>query len=56
MSVQPYYHSVVVTGTYREQGVEKGKRYIRHGRFTDTWVQEHGAWLCAASQETLISS
>ena len=55
MSVQPYDHSVLVTGTYREQGVEKGKRYVRHGRFTDTWVQENGAWLCAASQETLIS-
>jgi hypothetical protein len=55
MSVQPYDHSVVVTGTYHEHGVEKGKRYIRHGRFTDIWIQEEGAWLCAASQETLIS-
>jgi hypothetical protein len=55
MSVHPYDHSVVVTGTYREHGVEKGERYIRRGRFTDTWVQENGAWLCAASQETLIS-
>ena len=54
MNAQPYDRAVVVTGTYREQGTEKGKAYTRRGRFTDTWVQEHGAWLCAASQETLI--
>jgi hypothetical protein len=55
MVVQPYDHSVVVTGTYREQGAESGKHYTHHGRFTDVWIQEKGAWLCAASQETLIS-
>jgi len=54
MNAQPYDHAVVVTGTYREHGTEKGKAYTRRGRFTDTWVQENGAWLCAASQETLI--
>jgi len=55
MIVNTYDHSVVVTGTYHEQGAEKGKRYVRHGRFTDTWIQEDSSWLCAASQETLIS-
>jgi hypothetical protein len=55
MRVDPYDHVVVVTGRFREEGTEKGKRYIHRGRFTDTWVQENGAWLCAASQETLIS-
>jgi len=54
MNAQPFDHAVVVTGTYREHGTEKGKAYTRRGRFTDTWVQENGAWLCAASQETLI--
>jgi hypothetical protein len=54
MKAQPYDHAVVVTGTYREQGSEKGRAYSRHGRFTDTWIQENGAWLCAASQETVI--
>jgi hypothetical protein len=54
MNAQAYDHAVVVTGTYREQGAEKGKAYTRRGRFTDTWIQEKGAWLCAASQETLI--
>lgn len=54
MNAQAYDHAVIVTGTYREQGTENGKAYTRRGRFTDTWIQENGAWLCAASQETLI--
>jgi hypothetical protein len=54
MNAQSYDRAVVVTGTYREQGTEKGKAYTRRGRFTDTWIQEHGGWMCAASQETLI--
>jgi len=54
MNAEPYDHAVVVTGTYLEKGTEKGKAYTRRGRFTDTWVQENGAWLCAASQETVI--
>jgi ketosteroid isomerase-like protein len=55
MEVHPYEHAVVVTGTYREKGAEKGKAYSRKGRFTDMWIQERGAWLCAASHETLIA-
>ncbi len=54
MNAEPYDHAVIVTGTYHEQGTEKGKAYSRRGRFTDTWIQAHGAWLCAASQETVI--
>jgi len=54
MNVQPYDRAVVVTGTYRERGTEKGKSYTRRGRFTDTWIQESGGWQCASSQETLI--
>jgi ketosteroid isomerase-like protein len=55
MKAEAYGHVVVVSGTYREEGSEKGKSYVHRGRFTDTWVQERGAWLCAASQETLIT-
>ncbi|HEY3974832.1 MAG TPA: nuclear transport factor 2 family protein [Candidatus Sulfotelmatobacter sp.] len=55
MRADPYDHVVVVTGAYREEGGDKGKHYVRRGRFTDTWVQENGAWLCAASQETLVA-
>ena len=55
MRADPYDHVVIVTGTYREEGTEKGKHYVRRGRFTDTWVQENGSWLCAASQETVLA-
>ena len=44
----------VVTGVYREKGVNKGKPYSRRGRFTDTWVKVSGTWQCVASQSTLI--
>ena len=55
MRADAYDHVVIVTGTYREEGAEKGKHYVHRGRFTDTWVQENGAWLCASSQETLVA-
>lgn len=54
MRADAYDHVVVVTGRYREDGTDKGKHYTRRGRFTDTWVQQNGVWLCAASQETLM--
>jgi len=44
----------VVTGIYRERGVNKGKPYSRRGRFTDTWVKIKDTWQCVASQSTLI--
>lgn len=44
----------VVTGIYREKGVDKGTSYSRPGRFTDTWVKTNGSWHCVASQSTLI--
>jgi ketosteroid isomerase-like protein len=50
-----YGDSAVVTGIYREKGVRNGKAYSRRGRFTDTWVNQSGTWVCAASQSTLIS-
>jgi hypothetical protein len=54
MNAWAHDRAVIVTGSYREKGIQKGKPYTRHGRFTDTWVGENGSWLCAASQETLI--
>ena len=53
-TVYMYGTAAVVTGTYREKGVENGKAYQRHGRFTDTWIYTNGAWHCVASQSTLI--
>jgi ketosteroid isomerase-like protein len=55
MTAHVYGDSAVVTGIYREKGVNKGKSYLRRGRFTDTWVNQNGTWVCVASQSTLIT-
>jgi ketosteroid isomerase-like protein len=55
MTAYVYGDSAVVTGIYREKGVRNGKPYSRRGRFTDTWVNQSGTWVCASSQSTLIS-
>jgi ketosteroid isomerase-like protein len=55
MTAYMYGDSAVVTGIYREKGARNGKAYSRRGRFTDTWVNQNGTWVCAASQSTLIS-
>jgi ketosteroid isomerase-like protein len=55
MTAHVYGDAAVVTGTYREKGINKGKPYQRRGRFTDTWVKLNGTWQCVASQSTLIS-
>ena len=46
--------AVIVTGLYHEKGTLNGKPYYHHGRFTDTWIKDGSAWLCASSQSTLI--
>jgi uncharacterized protein DUF4440 len=48
-----YANTVVVTGVYRRKAIAGGKHVSEHGRFTDTWVQTNGAWLCVARQSTL---
>lgn len=55
MTAHVYDDSAVVTGVYREKGVNNGKPYLRRGRFTDAWVCQAGTWVCLASQSTLIS-
>lgn len=55
MSVHVYGNAAVVTGVYRDKGLDKGKPFLRHGRFTDTWINQDGAWRCVASQSTLIT-
>jgi ketosteroid isomerase-like protein len=55
MTAHVFGDSAVVTGIYREKGVDKGKPYLRRGRFTDTWVYQNGVWVCVASQSTLIA-
>ena len=55
MKAESYGNVIVVIGSYREQGTENGKSYARRGRFTDTWIEKDGQWLCIASQETLVA-
>jgi len=55
MTVHVYGNAAVVSGLYRDKGIEKGKPFLRRGRFTDTWVSQNGLWQCVASQSTLIS-
>lgn len=55
MKLEFYGDVIVVTGSYREQGTENGKPFTHRGRFTDTWVEKDGQWLCVASQETRIA-
>jgi hypothetical protein len=45
----------VVVGVYREKGTRHGKRYLHRERFVDTWLNREGAWVCVASQSTLIT-
>jgi ketosteroid isomerase-like protein len=47
--------TVVVIGSTREKGTEKGKPFSHQGRFTDTWIKKDGQWFCIASQLSLIS-
>jgi|SRR5579862_2051510 len=55
MKLESYGDVMVVTGAYREQGTENGKPSTHRGRFTDTWVEKDGQWLCVASQETRLA-
>ena len=55
MTVHLYGNAAVVTGLYRDKGIEKGKPFSRRGRFTDTWINQNGVWQCVASQSTLIA-
>jgi ketosteroid isomerase-like protein len=54
MTVHMYGNAAVVTGVYRDKGLEKGKPFLRRGRFTDMWINQNGTWQCVASQSTLI--
>jgi hypothetical protein len=55
VAVTVYANSAIVTGIYKEKGMENGKQFTRRGRYTDTWINQNGVWLCVASQATLIA-
>jgi hypothetical protein len=54
VKVYLYPNAAVVAGRYHTKGTYKGKRYEHWGRFTDTWIFDHGLWQCVASHTNLI--
>jgi uncharacterized protein (TIGR02246 family) len=56
VTVRLYNNNVAVsTGIYRDKGTEKGKPFLRRGRFTNVWLNQNGKWECISSQSTLIA-
>jgi len=55
-SVETYGDSAVVTGIFRTQGVDKGKKYKNRERFVDTWVKINGTWKCVAAITVMITA
>jgi len=55
MKLHRHGDTVIVTGATHEKGANKGKHYEHRGRFTDTWIQKNGEWLCVASHLGLLS-
>ncbi|SRR6266496_2091489 len=49
MVVHAFGSTAIVTGAYYEKGIDKGKPWERHGRFTDTWIFIDNRWQCVAS-------
>jgi hypothetical protein len=45
---------VVVTGLMKLKGFDRGKTYVRYGRFLDTWMEKGGRWVCISSMTTAI--
>ncbi|MFN2476213.1 MAG: DUF4440 domain-containing protein [Chthoniobacterales bacterium] len=55
MDVRVHGDAAVVVGTTRQIGSdETGKQFIYSYRWTDTWAQRNGQWLCVASQSTQV--
>lgn len=55
MKLHRHGDTVIVTGATHEKGTAKGKHFEHKGRFTDTWMQKNGEWLCVASHLGLLS-
>jgi len=52
MAVHVHGDTAIVTGTYRLKGLERGKPFVRRGRFVDTWRYKNELWLAIASLAT----
>ena len=56
MVVHLHGDTAVVTGIYQTKGVNRGKVFVRHERFVDTWRYKNGAWVSIASLATPLGS
>src|ERR1700693_3156605 len=49
-----YGNVAVVAGTYHAKGLNKGKPFDHYGRFTDTWANLNGKWVCVATHTSAL--
>lgn len=55
MDVRQHGDTAVIVGTTRQVGKDAGgKAFTYLYRWTDTWVQRNGQWLCVASQSVQV--
>ncbi|HVO62022.1 MAG TPA: nuclear transport factor 2 family protein [Terriglobales bacterium] len=54
VKVSFFQNTAIVTGIYHTKGQYSGKPYEHFGRFTDTWINQSGTWMCVASHSSLI--
>jgi ketosteroid isomerase-like protein len=53
-SVHTYGNVAIATGVMHVKGVENGKSYNRRERFVDTWIFQHGNWVCVGTDATPV--
>ena len=49
-----FQNTAIVTGTYHTKGTYSARPYEHVGRFTDTWINQNGTWMCVASHSSLV--
>jgi ketosteroid isomerase-like protein len=54
VKVSFFQNTAIVTGTYHTKGTYNDKPYDHVGRFTDTWINQSGTWMCVASHSSLV--
>src|ERR1700726_1008843 len=52
MAVKLQGDTAIVTGLYWIRRTERGKPFVRRGRFVDTWLYRGGRWVAIASLST----
>ena len=52
MLVRGHGNTAIVTGLFQMWGVQRGKPFMRKGRFVDTWLNREGRWVLLASVST----